>query len=74
MTSPVPIECPGQDRLAQVQVLQECVEVGGEGVVVVADGGLAGPAEPAPVVGDDPVARASSRAGTCLSQARPLSG
>jgi len=44
-----------QDRLAQVQVLQQRAEVGGEGVVVIAGGGLAGLAEPAPVVGDNPV-------------------
>src|SRR5215471_6845935 len=37
-------------------MLQQGVQVGGEGVVVVAGGGLAGLAEPAPVVGDDPVA------------------
>jgi hypothetical protein len=47
---------PGQDRVVQVQVLQERVEVGGERVVVIPGGGLAGVAEPAPVVGDDPVA------------------
>jgi len=46
---------PGQHGVAQVQVFQQGVEVGGEGVVVVADGRLAGLAEPAPVVGDDPV-------------------
>jgi hypothetical protein len=42
-----------QDHLAQVEGLQQRVEVGGEGVVVVADTDLAGPAEPAAVVGDD---------------------
>ena len=47
---------PDQDGVAQVEVLQQAVQVGGEGVVVVAGGGLAGLAEPAPVVGDDPVA------------------
>jgi hypothetical protein len=46
---------PDQDGVVQVEVLQQRVEVGGEGVVVIADGGLAGLAEPAPVVGDDPV-------------------
>ena len=44
-----------QDRVAQVQVLQQSRQVGGESVVVVADHGLAGQAEPAAVVGDDPV-------------------
>jgi hypothetical protein len=34
---------------------QQRVEVGGERVVVVPGGGPAGPAETAPVVGDDPV-------------------
>jgi hypothetical protein len=37
-------------------MFQQGIEVGGEGVVVVADDRLAGLAEPAPVVGDDPVA------------------
>ena len=46
---------PDQDGVAQVQVLQQGVQVGGEGVVVIAGGRLAGLAEPAPVVGDDPV-------------------
>jgi hypothetical protein len=36
-------------------LLQQCVDVGGEGVVVIADARLAGLAEPAPVIGDDPV-------------------
>ena len=36
-------------------MLQQGVQVGGEGVVVVADDGLAGLAEPAAIVGDDPV-------------------
>jgi hypothetical protein len=36
-------------------VLQQDVEVGGEGVVVIPGRRLAGLAEPAPVVGDDPV-------------------
>ena len=46
---------PDQHGVAQVEVLQQGVQVGGEGVVVVADGRLAGLAEPAPVVGDHPV-------------------
>jgi hypothetical protein len=47
---------PDQHGVAQVEVLQQGVQVGGEGVVVVPGGGLAGLAEPAPVVGDHPVA------------------
>jgi len=45
-----------QDRVGQVQVLDQRGQVGGEGVVVVPDDRLAGPAESAPVVGDHPVA------------------
>ncbi len=41
-----------QDGVAQVEGGQHLVEVGGEGVVVVAVGGLVGAAEAAPVVGD----------------------
>ena len=52
---------PGQDGVAQVQVVQQGVQVGGEGVVVIAGGRLAGLAEPAPVVGDDPVAGLQQR-------------
>jgi hypothetical protein len=47
---------PDEYGVAQIQVLQQRVQVGGEGVVVVAGDRLAGPAEPAPIVGDDPVA------------------
>ncbi len=47
---------PDQHRLPQVQVVQQAVQVGGEGVVVVADDRLAGLAEAAAVIGDDPVA------------------
>jgi hypothetical protein len=43
-------------------VLHEGVEIVGEGVVVVAGGGLAGAAEAAPVVGDDPVPDIQQRA------------
>src|SRR5229473_2576893 len=46
---------PGQHHPGQVQVLDQGVQVGGEGVVVIADRGLAGLAEAAAVVGDDPV-------------------
>jgi hypothetical protein len=46
---------PDEHGVAQVQVLQQGIEVGGEGVVVIPRGRLAGLAEPAPVVGDDPV-------------------
>jgi hypothetical protein len=46
---------PGQHGVAQVQVLQQGIEVGGEGVVVIPGRRLAGLAEPAPVIGDDPV-------------------
>jgi hypothetical protein len=46
---------PDQHGAAQVQVLQQGVEVSGEGVIVVASGRLAGLAEPAPVIDDDPV-------------------
>jgi hypothetical protein len=42
-------------------VLQQGVQVGGEGVVVIPGGGLAGGAEPAPVVGDHPVAGRQQR-------------
>ena len=38
-------------------MVDEHGQVGGERVVVVADGGLAGQAETPPVVGDDPVPR-----------------
>src|SRR6516165_1050672 len=48
---------PNQGGAAQVQRFHQGVEVGGEGAVVVAGGRLAGLAEPAPVVGDHPVAR-----------------
>ena len=47
---------PGQHGVAQVQVFHQDAEVGGEGVVVIPGDRLAGLAEPAPVVGDDPVA------------------
>ena len=40
---------------AWVQALQQRMQVGGEGVVVIPAGRLAGLAEPAPVIGDDPV-------------------
>ena len=56
MTSPVPIECPTSTASLHIQVVQQAVQVGGEGVVVVADDRLAGLAEAAPVVGDDPIA------------------
>jgi hypothetical protein len=46
---------PAEYDAGQVQVLQQGVQVGGEGVVVIADRRLAGPVEPAPVIGDDPV-------------------
>jgi len=45
----------GQDGVAQVEVFHQGVQVSGEGVVVVAGRRLAGLAEPAPVIGDDPV-------------------
>jgi len=45
-----------QDGLAQVEVLDQRAQVGGEGVVVVADRGLAGVPEPAAVIGDHAVA------------------
>ena len=41
--------------VADIQVVQQGIEVGGEGVVVIPGCRLAGLAEPAPVVGDDPV-------------------
>jgi hypothetical protein len=47
---------PDQDGVAQVQVLQQGGQAGREGVVVVTQCGLAGVAEPAPIVGDHPVA------------------
>jgi hypothetical protein len=40
----------------QFEVLEQGVEIGGEGVVVVADGRLAGAPEPAAVVADRAVA------------------
>src|SRR5215469_6170418 len=52
---------PDQGGAAQVQCFHQSVEVGGEGAVVVAAGRLAGLAEPAPVVGDHPVARLQQR-------------
>jgi hypothetical protein len=45
-----------QNDAGQVQVLQQGGQIGREGVIVVADRRLAGPAEPAAVVRDDPVA------------------
>jgi hypothetical protein len=47
----------GQGDIGQVEFGQQGVEVGGESVVVVAVGRLAGLTESAPVIGDDPVAR-----------------
>ena len=47
---------PDQDGVVQVQVVQQGSQIGGEGVVVIAGDRLAGLAEPAPVIGDDPVA------------------
>ena len=44
-----------QHDVGQPEVVQQGVEVGGERVVVVPGRRLAGLAEPAPVVGDDPV-------------------
>jgi hypothetical protein len=45
-----------EDQVGQVQVGDQRVQVGGEGVVVVAGRGLAGLAEAAPVISDHPVA------------------
>jgi hypothetical protein len=42
--------------LAQVQGLQERIQISREGVVVISGGRLAGLAEPATVVGDEPAA------------------
>ena len=47
---------PDEDDVVQVEMLEQRVEVGGEGVVVVADGRLARAAEPAPVVADHAIA------------------
>jgi hypothetical protein len=41
-----------QDNVAEVQLVQQGLEVGGERVVVVTDRGLAGVPEPTAVVGD----------------------
>jgi hypothetical protein len=41
--------------VADIQVVQHGVEVGGEGVVVIPGCRLTGLDDPAPVVGDDPV-------------------
>jgi hypothetical protein len=46
---------PGYVEAMQVERGHERVQIGGEVVVVIAGGGLAGFAEPAPVIGDDPV-------------------
>ena len=43
---------PDQDDAPEIQALEQVVQVGGEGVVVVADRGSAGTAEPSAVVGD----------------------
>ena len=40
---------------ADIQVVQQGIEVGGEGVAVIPGCRLAGLAEPAPVIGDHPV-------------------
>ena len=56
MTSPVPIEKPHRTMSSEVEVLEQRVQVGGEGVVVVADGRLARAAEAAAVVADAAVA------------------
>src|SRR5690606_16956112 len=48
---------PDEDHVAQVEGLEERVEVGGEGVVVVPGADLARRAEPATVVRDDAVPR-----------------
>jgi hypothetical protein len=56
VTSPPPVGVADQDRVVQVQGLDELGEVVGVGVEVVAVPGLAGPAAAAAVVGDAPVA------------------
>src|SRR6185437_1341683 len=52
---------PGEHDVIELQVLEQRVEVGGKGVVVVADGRLAGTAEPPSVVADDSVAVGQQR-------------
>jgi hypothetical protein len=52
---------PGQGHVAQVKHVHEPAKVGGERVVVIADGRLAGGAEAAAVIGDDPVAGVQQR-------------
>ena len=49
-------EAAEDDVLAEREVVEQRLEVGGEGVVVVTGGRLARLAEAAPVVGDDPLA------------------
>jgi hypothetical protein len=46
---------PDKYGVAQVEVFEQGIEVGGEGVVVIPGCRLTGLAEPPPVVGDDPV-------------------
>jgi hypothetical protein len=45
----------GQHGVAQVEVFQQDLQVGGKGVVAIPRRWLAGLSEAAPVVGDDPV-------------------
>jgi hypothetical protein len=61
VTSPVPIEKPA--RIASpTSRFEQGVQIGGERVVVVADGRLAGAPEPTAVVPDHAVAGAQQRA------------
>jgi hypothetical protein len=50
-----------QDGVGQIEMVEQCGQVSGEGAVVVPDGGLAGAAEAASVAGDDPVPRVTAR-------------
>ncbi len=57
---------PDENHVTQVQLRQYGVQVGGEGVVVVARHGLARPAKATAVVGDDAVAGLDQRVGLLL--------
>src|SRR4029077_6167875 len=50
-----------QREILQLELRHQLVQVGGEGVVVVARSGLAGLAEPSAVIGDHTVARGQKR-------------
>src|SRR5207302_10068601 len=51
----------GEREILQLELRHELVQVLRERVVVIAAGGLTGPAEPAAVIGDDAVTRGQQR-------------